>query len=294
MVEFELAKRISENGYPAKVYYPYGDIHTGIYDNYATLEDVNDDTIAIYIHVVHGNPLRAKRIVRWLVYGVDSGHYNQYQDGEIIYYHIPFCKNNITTQRLFSCRLSPEVKNRHEPRSHTLCYTIKKGMVYNKNHIRLQTGKFPHDILVPHSTNRLSFLKNPNVLCFDGNYSTLEEQINLFNKTKYFYCYDPCSFLIIMALLCGCIVIQDPIDGYTEEEWMYAIGIHTKLKGLAYGIENLKYAENTIGDAYDNCMEFINQRDSSIKKFLHDMEHKTYNTDKCYKYSESPYAIMIK
>ena len=96
-----------------------------------------------------------------------------------------------------------------------------------------------------------------------------------------------------MALLCGCIVIQDPLDGYTEEEWMYAVGIPTKLKGLAYGLENLRYAEDTIKDAHDVCIEFITQSDTSIKQFLHDMEHKTYNTDRCYKYSESPYAIMI-
>ena len=93
MCEFELARRISENGYPVKVYYPYGGITTGIYNNYASLEDVNDDTIAIYIHVIHDNPLNAKRIVRWIVYGPDVAHYSRYADNEIIYYHVPFCKN---------------------------------------------------------------------------------------------------------------------------------------------------------------------------------------------------------
>ena len=291
MVEFELAKRISENGYPVKVYYPYGEIHTGIYDNYATLNDVNDDTIAIYIHVVHGNPLNAKKIVRWIIYGVKVDDYSRYQDNEIIYYHIPFCKNNKSTQRLFSCILPTNVRNRGEKRTSTICCAMKKGIDYEKNKIRIHLNQFPHDILKHKSKiSTISNLTDP-IFWFDFS-NTLEEQIDVFNKTKYFYCYDPCSFMIIIALLCGCIVIQDPIDNYTEEEWMYAIGINTKLKGLAYGIENINYAINTIHEAYESCMEFINQRDTSIKKFLYEMENKTYNLDKCYEYSKSPYSLV--
>ena len=40
--EFEMARRISNHGYETKVYYPYGTVVSGIYDKFATLEDVNE------------------------------------------------------------------------------------------------------------------------------------------------------------------------------------------------------------------------------------------------------------
>ena len=289
--EFEMARRISENGYPVKMYYPYGSVTSGIYDHFATLEDVNDDTIAIYCSHRYGNPLNAKRVIRWVGYGLDRCYYDAYSDTDIIYYHAPFCKNNLlASQKLFPCRLSPEVRNMNVPRTHKLCYVVKKGWKYWKNTIRRNTNTFPHNIF---NNKQVSFINTDSPIDIEAVHSTQTDHIALFNKTKYFYCYDPCTFLIIIALLCGCIVIQDPIDGYTEEEWMYAFGIPTKLKGLAYGIENLKYAESTIQDAYGPCMDLVNQSDISIKQFLHDMKHNTYNTNKCYKYSESAHAFMF-
>ena len=289
--EFEMSRRISDNGYPVKIYYPYGDVTSGIYDNYATLEDVNDDTVAIYCAHRHGNPLNAKRVVRWVAYGLPNEYYDSFSDTDIIYYHLPFCKNNLTKQRLFSCRLSPDVKNNRENRVNELCFIVKKGYKFWKNSIRRDTNTFPHQHMFK---NRLSFLKTNSGIDLAA-YSSQTDYISIFNKTKYFFCYDPCTFLVIIALLCGCIVIQDPVDGYTEEEWIYAtLGINSvKLKGLAYGIENIKYAEDTIQDAYGPCMDIINQADGTIKQFLYDMEHKTYNTDRCYKYSESPFSLMF-
>ena len=94
--------------------------------------------------------------------------------------------------------------------------------------------------------------------------------------------------------MCGCIVVQDHVDEYTEEEWMYALGIPTKLKGFSYGLGNIEYAKATIGDAYGPCMELIKQSDESIKKFLYEMKHNTYNLDKCYEYEKSPFALMFR
>lgn len=290
MVMFQLAKKISENGYPVKIYHPYGNITTGIYDNYATLEDVNDETIAIYCHIVHNNPLGAKKIVRWIIYGVNDWDYNQYADNEIIYYYLPFCKNNRSTQQLFAGVLSPDVRNRNIQRTNLVCYTVKKGIDYIKNQIRQKTGIFPHSVIFPKS--KLTFVKKQTAVLVGEFHGIQESCIDIFNKSKYFFCYDPCSFLVIIALLCGCIVIQDPVDGYSEEEWARSVLGPVKLKGFAYGIENIKYAEATIGDAYGPCMQVVKRADISIKKFLYEMETKTYNLDKCYKYDESPFSIM--
>lgn len=290
--EFDMARRISEHGYDTKVYYPYGHIVSGIYDKFANLEDVNDDTVAIYCAHAHGNPLNAKTVVRWVAYGLDDHFYKSFADTDIIYYHVPFCKNNLSTQRLFACFLSPNVKNRFQQRDITLSYTLKKGRFYNRIRNMEQTGVFPHSYLLKNPA--LPFLQSSKTSVHLDYDVTMEYCIDIFNRSKYFFCYDPCTFLLLIALLCGCIVVQDPVEGYTEEEWMYAVGIPTKLKGFAYGIENIGYAEATIGDAYGPCMEIVNQSDKSIKKFLHEMETKTYNTDRCYEYEESPFSMMFK
>jgi hypothetical protein len=234
-----------------------------------------------------------KRVVPWISYGLDKRFYDTFGDQDIIYYHAPFCKNNISTQRLFACFLSPEVKNWNIPRTIHSCYIVKKGRFYLKNINRIQKDIFPHSTIFQ---SKLAFgLKRLNKpTCIDGDHRTASDYIKLFNKTKYFFCYDPCSFLVNIALLCGCIVIQDPVDGYNETEWMYALGIPTKLKGFSYGVENIKYAEATIGDAYGPCMEFINKSDESITKFIYEMEYKTYNLDKCYPYEESAFSLMFQ
>lgn len=295
VAEFELAKRISQKGYPVKVYYPWGPIHSGIFDEYATLEHVNDDTVAIYCHVTHDNPLKAKKVVRWIIYSVPDIEYKRFADDEIIYYHIPFCKNNITNQRLFVMSLSDKIVNRNESRDVKVCYAMKKGMEYYKNFQRVTTNVFPHSFLTVKNRKTIWEKKinenKPSVVEIPPYTWSQEQCIDLFNKSEYFFCYDPCSFLVIMASLCGCIVVQDPIDGYTEEEWMYACGITTRLKGVAYGVENIEYARSTIQDASGPIKELMQSSEKSVTQFLSDIESKSYNMDKCYKYHESANCI---
>jgi len=293
LVEFELAKRISENGYPVKVYYPFGSVHSGIFDEYAQLEDVNDDTVAIYCHATKGNPLNARTVVRWVIYSIEDNRHSLFGDNDIIYYHVPFCKSNITNQRLYVISWSDKIVNRNKPRDVKVCYVVKKGIEYLKNQKRVKTGEFPHSFLTRKQyiwTKKINE-NNQSVVEIPAYAYSQEQCIDLFNKSEYFFCYDPCTFLIIMATLCGCIVIQDPIDGYTEEEWMYACGIPTRLKGVAYGIENIEYARSTIQEAGENKKQLMQASNLSITQFLRDMESKSYNMDKCYKYHEAENCI---
>jgi hypothetical protein len=120
-----------------------------------------------------------------------------------------------------------------------------------------------------------------------------EEYIDVFNTTRFFFCYDPACFLIIMALMCGCIVIQDPMAGYSEEEWLRTcVGSTERLKGLAYGIGNLPYAMATIHEAPEQCRQLIERNNSSIDTFIQQMKDKTYSTEKCYNFDSSPYSFQ--
>jgi hypothetical protein len=155
-----------------------------------------------------------------------------------------------------------------------------------------RTGIFPHLYLL--KTPPLPILHTSKISIELDYYTNLEKSIDIFNRSEYFFSYDPCTFLVVIALLCGCIVVQYPVEGYTEEQWMHTVGVPTKLKGFAYGIENIGYAQSTIGDAYGPCMDAVEYSNKSIKKFLHEIQTKTYNTDRCYEYDESPFSMMFK
>ena len=125
----------------------------------------------------------------------------------------------------------------------------------------------------------------------DLQYKSHDELIHTFNTTKYFYCFDPCSFLVIMALMCGCIVIQHPFLGLSADEWMYTVGLKS-LNGIAYGYQNLAHAESTMPNAVSACLKFKEESESSVDKFIQDMKTGNYTIEPCYPFTGSPYSLQ--
>ena len=71
---------------------------------------------------------------------------------------------------------------------------------------------------------------------------THEELNKIFNEKKYFISYDTYTYYSIYAAICGCTSIVVPDIGISKEEW------HPKVEetyGISYGLDDLKYAENT-------------------------------------------------
>jgi hypothetical protein len=284
-----LAKALNDRGIPTKIFSPYGNVENAISNNFATESDINDDTIVIYCEGVHGNPLNAKRVVRWLLYGAWSWDYQSFSSDDIIYYFLPFCKLNAPTNILTCIYLNPNAYNKYLPRHRESCYILKKGAYFRKNWSgrrifgQLKTPTFIRSLrnITAKESYNIEFLK------------TQEEYIEVFNTTKYFFCYDPVCFLVQIALMCGCIVIQDPMAGYTEMEWINTTTKFTeRIKGVAYGIENLPYAIATIHEAPAQVKQMIEYSDSSIDTFIQQMKDKTYSTDKQYDFNDSPYSFQ--
>jgi hypothetical protein len=78
------------------------------------------------------------------------------------------------------------------------------------------------------------------------------------------------TFLSIIALLCGCISIVYPLEGIDKKTWIRNSSIGDfinntsgEIFGLAYGINDLKYAEDTIHLAEN---QFNNLKDYCIKQ----------------------------
>ena len=270
-----LARNLHKQGHDSKLYVPpevnIGYEKNDIFPHYIEKEEMEDERVAIYIDCTLGNPLGAKKVVRYICYG--SHWYPNYGLNEITYYHAPFCKNNPAKQRLMSMYWPPGMENKGLPRTRESCYIIKKG--WRNPIVQKMFTETP-----------ASEIKG---LLLEG--QSHEQLIEIFNTTKYFYCYDPACFLTIMALMCGCIVIQYPVLGCTAEEWMHAVSFPS-LNGFTYGYENLAHAEATIDKAPADCLRFKEETDATVNKFVNDIESGNYTQDPCYPFNDSPYSIQ--
>jgi len=281
MCLLNLAKMLHDRGQDSKIWIlPTADSgfeNNTVYPHYIQLDEMTDEHIAIYIDCILDNPLNAKRIVRYITYG--SHWYPNYDLNEITYYHAPFCKNNPAKKILTPLHWQLGLENRGLQRTHAQCHILKKGWMNPAVRAAISDPNATPD---PDSVGSI-----------DLNGLSHQQIIEVFNTTRQFYCFDPCTFLVVMALMCGCVVIQFHIPGCSAEEWMYTIGLQG-LNGIAYGDtpESRAHAYATIDKAQEDCMKLRRQNEESVDAFIRDMETGNYTTEPCYKFNDSPYSLQ--
>ena len=269
-VLFYIAKKLSEYGHDSKVYVVDKTYTSTIYTNYQIEENIDNDSFIITSEIQLGLPENLK-IIRWILLGTNL--YPNYHKNEIIYYFSPFCKNNLSNKRLSLYYWPPGLENKNLVRTNESCYIVKKGAFNPIINFMFANNKIPLKGLLLEGYNH-------------------KQLIEIFNTTKYFYCYDPCCFLVNMAVLCGCIVIQYPVIGNTAEEWRYAINLPS-LNGISYGHDNIAHAEATIAYAAADQLKLKEENEISLKQFINDLETGNYTNEPCYPFNDSPYAIAL-
>jgi len=233
-----------------------------------------ENTIVVYSEGINGNPLNAKYSVRWLLSelgkNMPADIYLSWPKTDLCYYFLSEKKikdspekNGSIYKFLTTIYLKPNTFiNHHKPRS-GYCHIFKKSN-YHKN---LQPFH-PDDSVELH-------------------FSNYEELVEFFNKYEYFICYDPASFLIFLAALCGCIPILHKVEGVSKEQYFtgkgdsnscffvyYQTHPYTDYPGIAYGMEDLKNAKNTIDlfpDLFMKQIEYTNN--TCVDSFIEDMKH---------------------
>ena len=96
---------------------------------------------------------------------------------------------------------------------------------------------------------------------------------SIFNKSKYFYCYDPKTMFTAYAMICGCIPIIYPLKNMSRDEYSkkFFLGL---TKGFAYGEEDKEYAEQTLEEGTIELLQKLDEDTSTIYSFLDDLEKK--------------------
>ncbi|NMP03418.1 hypothetical protein HHE94_11970 [Pseudoalteromonas arctica] len=179
------------------------------------------DYIVVYMDVVSGNPLSCPHVVRWFLNkpGFFTGKVN-YGENELYFrFQDAFFHEHFYSQKLYVAYFVKQYyfNKKYSNRSGS-CYMMRKG----------RGRKIEHD------------LKNSTLIDDLSHKETAE----VFNRSKYFYCYDLYSAYSSFAVLCGCIPIVIPQVGLSEKDWQG----DTRLRyGIAYGKseKQLSYAKNT-------------------------------------------------
>ena len=241
----------------AKLYCYDGSRYVNNYCNdFANPFEINDNTIVIYPEIVNGNPLNAKYVVRWILLelGIEmkKTHYLNWNKTDIVYHWEP--NSAKTIQQLALPFLDKQFKNFNNSKRTKTCFLIKKGPLIHDN------------IVYFHPTDAVQI-----------DNMSLNDIVKIFNESHTFYCYDPNSFYIISATVCGCISVIYPIKHISSELFFKNrttyIDNFVFNSGIAYGnsIEQITHARNTLGDVSKNINILLAKYEANVSKFTENM-----------------------
>ena len=113
---------------------------------------------------------------------------------------------------------------------------------------------------------------------------------NIFRSSKYYISYDHCSYMTVLAALCGCIPIVIPCEKYSKEEWKNIFPLQRYR--IAYGFEDIEYAKQTLHLVKDNILEIQKSSFKSILDFNDYWYKKLFNIELKPKQREKKNLLM--
>jgi hypothetical protein len=214
-------------------------------------------TISIYTQVSIGNPYNTIHNVRWVLHDYSQEHWDSFGDEDIVYNFGDFKVPENTKQyplTVFDYKLD-KFKNLNNQKRKGFCYLTQKGK---------QTPEHAKDYLKKFTSDDISdwYLKGGD-----------EYLLETLNKYEYLITFEDKTYLTTIAGLCGTksIVVNSkkyltPIDFRLKNPY--------QLFGVAYGFDDISWANKTIDLVRDN-LEELERRDSiSVDNFVKYWEKK--------------------
>jgi hypothetical protein len=248
------------------------------YDNifcndFAKIDEVDDNTIVIYPEIIKGNPLNCKNVIRWILLGLGIempiDHYINWDNRDLVYHWESSNTLNKFYKQLCCPWLNPIIKKEDKIKDKT-CFLIKKATLFHSN------------INYMHPTDSIN-IDNLN----------LKEIINIFNESTYFYCYDLNTAYSIFAPICNCVTILYPSTTITKDEYfknrIFFKNNEVYDYGISYGnnTEDIQKANETVKFAEDKFRELFSLYDDDIESFLSDIENNNNTVYNYYKKENS-------
>lgn len=226
--------------------------------------------IVIYPEIVTDNPLNAPNVVRWLLHkpGFFTGKI-KFGKHDFILGYSPFGYKDISLQIHYELVITENhfniFYNYNNPIRTGSCFTKRK----NTNAVLIHDLCDSEEII---------------------NSAPTQDLAKLFNKTKYFYSYDPYTFLCTQAALCGCIPIVIPQKNLTKDEWRKSLESGSQYYGVAYGFDDIAFAEETVS----LLRPYLEQREKDtllkIQSFVEITKNFFYERNYCFVHTYNPFS----
>jgi hypothetical protein len=272
VVQYLLCKVLEEHGETVRIY-PNSDvkIYNSIFNKFYNNEfPIDDNCIVIYCEGTQGNPLNASKVVRWMLSELGQNVPKEYLEtwgkNELVYYfnsETKFYREPTKLNNIFKLLnvlyINPYAKNVNTSFRSGYCHTIRKAFNIHKS------------IEFIHPTNSFEITREHNQM----------QCISFFNKYKFFVSYDSLTFLSVIAALCGCISVVYKVDGLSKQDWIKTTAAHEFLQfrgynnlfGIAYGVEDIPFAINTLNLASQQWNNISNySKEKLVLPFINDMK----------------------
>lgn len=232
-----------------------------------------EKTISIYPQIIRGNPYNTKHVARWVLYHTEKPIEETYDENDVFFNYGNFKTfKNVPERKL-------TVFNYYFDKLYITNNSTRKGFCHlaHKN-----TPTNGHEIFKTFNSFDLNDWKT------SGAFDYLREQ---FNKYEYFLTYDQKSFFTLAATLCGCkAIILNPGPSFEQyqnaftfsEDYQkimtpteYRLNNPIQMYGIAYGLEDIGWANKTIHLATDYLKELEIIDNKTVQDFVGFWEIKT-------------------
>lgn len=197
--------------------------------------------VIIYPEIQEGNPWGVKNVVRWILntshVPTDQNFMATWEDSDYWIYYDDMWYDGFREKNMLNIRETKLdiFKNYNLERDIEACFTYRK-----KHYLRDSLPKV-------HPEGAIEIPKHiPD-----------EELLQIFNRSKRFYCYDTESYLSELAALCGCESIIVPHETAKFNE--------TPRWGVAYGVANIQFALDTREKLIESLKQAENNNITNIK-----------------------------
>jgi hypothetical protein len=206
-------------------------------------------TISIQPQTTYGNDFNTIHNVRWILHDFTQEHWSTYGDNDVIFNYGTFKVPENTKQYKLT----------------TFDYNFEK--FYNLNNPdRKGFGHIIHKNTPDWGKEFIKNLGSTEIPHYNGE-KNLEYLLHDFNKYDYVLTFDPKSYYTTAAALCGAkSIILNPNKKITPLQ--YRLENPIQMCGVAYGFNDIKWAEQTIGLTKQNLLELEQQDNDTIDNFI--------------------------
>lgn len=209
-----------------------------------------EQAIAIYPEIVAGNPLRAGKVVRWLLYppGAHSGVVNYASGDLVMFFNEAFVGGDI--------QFDPA----------RLLRVVYQSPVYRQSNFGPRSGSC---VIFRKGRHRVPDQHPAGAINVDD--LSHQERAGVFNEVRYCYCYDLYTYYSVYAAVCGCTPIIIPEADVSETQWEPD---EKNRLGRAYGMGRIAWAEATKDALREHLSTQWHEENEMVHRFVRTVREK--------------------